>query len=80
MSRINLAEVSYERTLRYDKEDLEGIIENYFLVQNPEELLGLLDTLDNQSAIDEILDNAYDEIERVLVNCARIVKPSKGME
>lgn len=77
MSRINLAEVSYQRAFSFDKETLEDIIEKNFLFQTPEELLGLLGTLDDSGALDDIVDVLYDDIEYLLCNYARIVSSKR---
>ena len=73
MSRINLTTGSYQRTFSFDKETLEGIIENNFLPQTPEKLLKLLGTLDDSGALDDAVDVLYDTIENLLINYARIV-------
>lgn len=75
MSRINLTTGSYQRTFSFDKETLEGIIEDNFLPQTPEKLLKLLDTLDYSGALDDAVDVLYDTIENLLVNYARIIAP-----
>ena len=70
MSRIS-SEMSFERTLRFDKETFEALIENNFLLQTPEELLAILGTLDEEGALDDIIDVAYDSIEDLLVRWAQ---------
>ena len=70
MSRLK-PDMSFERTLRFDKETFETLIENNFLLQTPEELLAILGTLDEEGALDGIIDVAYDSIEDLLVHWAR---------
>lgn len=61
----------FKRTLLFEKEDLERLIKDNFLLQTPEELLNILITLNKESALDDIIDNAYDAIEYLLVQSAR---------
>lgn len=73
MSRIP-SEMSFKRTLLFDKEDLERLIKDNFLFQTPEELLDILITLNKESAFDNIIDIAYDSIEYLLVQSAQEIK------
>ena len=66
-----LSAMSFEKTLRFDKETFEAIIINNFLLQTPEELLAILGTLDEEGVFDDIIDVAYDAIEYKLVHWAR---------
>lgn len=70
MSRLK-PDMSFERTLRFDKETFEAIIINNFLLQTPEELLAILGTLDEEGVLDGIIDVAYDSIESLLVHWAQ---------
>ena len=72
MSRVNLEDTSYERILRYDKDDLAEIVEKNYLPLTPEQLLKLLDTLDSSGALDDMVGRFYDDVEYMLVNYARI--------
>lgn len=63
--------MSFKRTLLFDKEDLQRLIIDNFLLQTPEELLDILVTLNKESALDDIIDDAYDAIEYLLVQSAR---------
>jgi hypothetical protein len=72
MPRVNLGETSYERTLRYDKDNLAEIVEKNYLPLTPEQLLKLLGTLDDSGALDDMVDRFYDDLEFLLVNYARI--------
>lgn len=63
--------MSFKRTLLFDKEDLQRLIVDNFLLQTPEELLDILITLNKESALDDIIDDAYDAIEYLLVQSAR---------
>lgn len=63
--------MSFKRTLLFDKEDLQRLIVDNFLLQTPEELLDILVTLNKESALDDIIDDAYDAIEYLLVQSAR---------
>ena len=72
MPRVNLDETSYERTLRYDKDNLAEIVEKNYLPLTPEQLLKLLGTLDDSGALDDMVDRFYDDLEFLLVNYARI--------
>lgn len=73
MSRIS-SEMSFKRTLLFDKEDLETLIKDNFLLQTPEELLDILIALNKESALDDIIDVAYDSIEYLLVQSAQKIK------
>lgn len=73
MPRINLNDISYERTLRYDKDDLTEIVEKNYLSQTPEQLLKLLRTLDDSGALDDMVGRFYDDLEYMLVNYARFI-------
>lgn len=73
MSRIS-SEMSFKRTLLFDKEDLETLIKDNFLLQTPEELLDILIALNKESALDDIIDVAYDSIEDLLVQSAQKIK------
>ena len=72
MPRVNLDETSYERTLRYDKDDLAEIVEKNYLPLTPERLLKILGTLDDSGALDDLAGRFYDDLEFLLVNYARI--------
>lgn len=72
MPRINLNDISYERTLRYDKDDLAEIVEKNYLPLTSEQLLKLLGTLDDSGALDDMVGRFYDDLEYMLVNYARI--------
>jgi len=72
MPRVNLDETSYERTFRYDKDNLAEIVEKNYLPLTPEQLLKLLGTLDDSGALDDMVDRFYDDLEFLLVNYARI--------
>jgi hypothetical protein len=72
MPRVNLDETSYERTFRYDKDDLAEIVEKNYLPLTSEQLLKLLGTLDDSGALDDMVDRFYDDLEILLVNYARI--------
>jgi hypothetical protein len=72
MPRVNLDETSYERTFRYDKDNLAEIVEKNYLPLTPEQLLKLLGTLDDSGALDDMVDRFYDDVEFLLVNYARI--------
>ena len=80
MSRINLTTGSYQRTFSFDKETLEGIIEDNYLLQTPEELLQLLGTLDDSGSLDDFVDVLYDSIEIMLINYARVDTHKKGKQ
>jgi len=66
--------MSFKRTLLFDKEDLETLIKDNFLLQTPEELLDILIALNKESALDDIIDVAYDSIEYLLVQSAQKIK------
>lgn len=66
-----LTPMSFKRTLLFDKEDLQRLIVDNFLLQTPEELLDILITLNKESALDDIIDDAYDAIEYLLVQSAQ---------
>ena len=70
MSRIS-SDIFFKRTLIFDNEDFEKIIKDNFLLQTPEELLDILITLNKESALDDIIDVAYDSIEYLLVQSAQ---------
>jgi hypothetical protein len=72
MPRVNLDETSYERTFRYDKDNLAEIVEKNYLPLTSEQLLKLLGTLDDSGALDDMVDRFYDDLEFLLVNYARI--------
>lgn len=72
MPRINLNDTSYERILRYDKDDLAEIVEKNHLPITPERLLKILGTLDDSGALDDMVGRYYDDLEYLLVNYARI--------
>lgn len=73
MSRIS-SEMSFKRTLLFDKEDLETLIKDNFLLQTPEELLDILIELNKEGALDGVIDAAYDSIEHLLVQSAQKIK------
>lgn len=72
MPRVNLEDTSYERILRYDKDDLTNIVEKNYLPMTPERLLKILGTLDDSGALDDMVGRFYDDLEYLLVNYARI--------
>ena len=63
--------MSFKRTLLFEKEDLQKLIVDNFLLQTPEELLDILIMLNKESAFDDIIDDAYDAIEYLLVQSAQ---------
>lgn len=69
MSKIT--PMSFKRTLLFEKEDLQKLIVDNFLLQTPEELLDILIMLNKESAFDDIIDDAYDAIEYLLVQSAQ---------
>ncbi len=59
-------DILYERTLSFDKEDIENIIRRNYLAQTPEELAELLSSIANNGFLDDVIDQAYEAIEDVL--------------
>lgn len=73
MPRVNLEDTSYERILRYDKDDLAEIVEKNYLPMTPEQLLKLLGTLDNSGSLDGMVGRFHHDLEYMLVNYARFI-------